>query len=319
MVAGPLTKASRTNGNDQDSAELGQRGWDRLVRQFEIHTEIHKSEAGFWPRLALLFVSVVFACPIVAVDWPDRRLSAWSKEQKLVATNVSGAVLITTWGIGNWDYFQTRPNANSEGWFAESTKEGGADKLGHFYVNYGLSHGLSQLYEHWGYKRKQAAAYGAWSSFGLMGLMELGDSFSEFGFSYEDMVMNAVGSYAGFLLWTQPKLARKIDFRVEYEPQFDRVDIFTDYENLKYSVALKLDGFDHLRDGPLRYLELQLGYYARGYSQSNPAHRERNVYVGLGLNLSRVLKDMSYRKTARIFNYLQLPGTNAAISNGLND
>jgi hypothetical protein len=197
------------------------------------------SNSRCWPGLLLLlFSGSMFALSTEAVEWPDRNVSDWDKEQKLVATNVAGALFITGWGIANWDYFQASPSAQNEGWFGEKTKEGGADKLGHFYVNYALSHGLSYLYERWGYPHNQAAVYGAWSSFGLMGLMELGDSFSDFGFSYEDMLMNAVGSYTGYLMWTRPELMRKIDFRVEFTPEFDEPDIFTDYENLKYLVAL---------------------------------------------------------------------------------
>ncbi|MGD2113174.1 MAG: DUF2279 domain-containing protein, partial [Gammaproteobacteria bacterium] len=122
------------------------------------------------------------------------------------------------------------------------------------------------------------------------------------------MVMNTLGSIAGYLLWTHPDLMRKIDIRLELTPRFDQADVFTDYENQKYLVALKLDGFDSLSDGPLRFLDLQLGYYARNYSQQDPDIRERNLFFGVGLNLSRLFTDLSWRKTARVFNYLQPPG-----------
>jgi len=285
----------------------------------KILSATRKIDTCFWLGVVLLCFGSIFVLPAAAIDWPEKNVSEWNKEQKLVATNMAGALLITGWGIINWDYFQTRPKTHSEGWFGENTKYGGADKFGHFYINYGLSQGLSSLYEHWGYSYNQAAAYGALSSFGMMGFMELGDAFSSYGFSYEDMVMNAVGSYTGYLMWTRPELKRKIDFRVEYSFGFNEPDIFTDYDNLKYLVALKLDGFDRLRDGPLRYMELQLGYYTRKYSQSNHEKRERNIYVGLGLNLSRVFADLSFRKISRVFNYLQLPGTHVDLKKDLND
>jgi hypothetical protein len=267
----------------------------------------------------LCFVGSIYALTATAIDWPDRNVADWSKEQKLAAANMAGALLITGWGIANWNYFQTRPHAQTEGWFGENTKSGGADKLGHFYSNYCLSHGLSSLYEDWGYSYDLASVYGAWSSFGMMGLMELGDAFSDYGFSYEDMVMNAIGSYTGYLMRTTPELKRKIDFRMEYSFKFEEQDIFTDYENTKYLVALKFDGFDHLQTGPLRYLEFQFGYYTRNYSDSNHEKRERNIYVGLGLNLSRVFADLSFRKMSRVFNYLQLPGTYIDVNKDLND
>lgn len=280
---------------------------------------ISKNDFTFSTAVMLCFVGLIFASSATAIDWPDRNISDWNKEQKLVATNMAGALLIMGWGIANWDYFQTRPNAKTEGWFSENTKYGGADKLGHFYSTYALSHGLSSLYEHWGYSSDQASVYGAWSSLGMMGLTELGDAFSDYGFSYEDMVMNTIGSYTGYLMRTRPELKRKIDFRVEYSFKFEEQDIITDYDNLKYLVALKLDGFDRLRASPLRYVELQLGYYTRNYSDPNDEKHERNIYAGLGLNLSRVFSDLSLRKVSRVFNYLQLPGIYVEQNKDLND
>jgi uncharacterized protein YfiM (DUF2279 family) len=268
---------------------------------------------------ALLLAGSMTASSAAAIDWPDANVSDWNKEQKLIAANAAGSLFILGWGIVNWDYFQSRPHSKNEGWFGEDTDEGGADKLGHFYACYLLSHGLAYRYERWGYRHDRAAVYGALSGFGLTGLMELGDSFSAYGFSYEDMAMNTLGSLAGYLLWTHPELMRKIDIRVELMPRFDQADVFTDYQHQKYLVALKLDGFDGLRDSPLRYLDLQLGYYARNYPQSSSGTSERNVYIGLGVNLSRVFADLSWRKTARVFNYLQVPGTHIDLRRDFND
>lgn len=274
--------------------------------------------AGKWWHIVLLLLAMGTQQRAFAQEWPSLDLSEWSREDKRFAVNLAGAAFITGWGIANWEYFQHSPHAGSEDWFGEGTKEGGADKWGHFYTTYALGHGLAYLYEHWGYGKREAAWHGAWSSFGLMGLMELGDSFSEYGFSYEDMVMNALGAYTGYLLKTRPELARKIDIRVELQPELDKTDVFTDYDNLKYLIALKLDGFERLNRGPLRYLELQLGYYARNYSHPDPERHERTLYIALGLNLSRILRDLSYPRAGRVFNYLQVPGTYVEHGNDLN-
>jgi hypothetical protein len=93
---------------------------------------------------------------------------------------------------------------------------------------------MAHTYESWGYLKKDGALYGALSSFGIMTWMELGDSFSEYGFSHEDFIMNALGSLAGYFLHTNPALADIIDFRFEYRPRFDELDIFTDYEHSKF-------------------------------------------------------------------------------------
>lgn len=233
-----------------------------------------------------------------------------SKEDKLRYANIGGALAITVWGITNWDYGERSAHADSEGWFAKSTKSGGADKLGHLYSGYVSGRILSSLYESWGYDTNMAALYGALSSFGLLSFMEIGDSFSsQYGFSYEDFIINGVGSYIGYILETHPGLDKKIDLRVEYKPSADNgIDIFTDYENTKYLIALKIDGFRSVKSKYLKYLELHLGYFTRGFDDINRS-KERNIYVGLGLNFSKLFREKSFKKTAVFLNYFQVPGT----------
>lgn len=266
-------------------------------------------------KVAGFFLLFILSCSLRPAYGFDLELT---KEQKLVAANVGGALFITGWGLVNWDYGQRSLSFRNEEWFGHNTKEGGADKVGHFHSNYVLSHILSGLCEHWGYPKEKAALYGTLSSFGLMSYMEFGDSFSEFGFSYEDFLMNALGSYVGYIMYTHPELSRKIDFRIEYLPTLQEQDFFTDYERTKYLVALKLDGFDVIENEYLKYLELHLGYYARGYSEVN-VRDERNLYVGIGINISRIFSKLSYKKTAKFFNYYQPPFSYLEFRKELND
>ena len=242
------------------------------------------------------------------------------KEDKVLYSNVAIATAIAAWGTYKWDYFKTSPTFESEGWFAEDTKEGGADKLGHLWFAYAASHGLGALYRHWGYKERAAGKLGALSSLGLTTLMEVGDSFSsKYGFSYEDAAMNAVGAGVGYLLWTRPDIARWIDLRVEWEPNSAASDIFTDYDNLKYLIAVKLEAAPSLRTSPLRFLELHAGYYARGYSRPAKVGRQRNLYVGIGINVSQILREVGHPRVGRFFNYVQAPYTYVSASRNLND
>lgn len=240
----------------------------------------------------------------------DDHWSQLDKRDKLLYTNIGGAVLITAWGVANWDYFERSPHADSEGWFEKNTGSGGADKLGHLYAAYVSSHALSPLYQSWGYSSRDAARYGAWSSFALMTFMEAGDSFSaSYGFSYEDLIMGGLGSYIGYLTEIDPDLGRKLDLRFEYDPVGgNSADIFTDYENSKYLLALKLDGFQAVHNRYLKYLELHLGYYTRNFD--NPAvENRRKLYFGIGINLSKIFAEKSYKKTATFLKYFQVPNT----------
>lgn len=232
---------------------------------------------------------------------------SFSKEEKVMITTIGGMAAVTTWGIINWDYFANSPKAYTEGWFSKDTKRGGVDKLGHFQFSYTLSHVLAGLNENWGYTRKKAAFLGSVSSFAVANLMELGDSFSDHGFSYEDFIANFLGSAAGYYLYTNPKLSEKLDFRVEYNPNFSTFDVFTDYDRLKYLAAIKLGGFDTFRNSFAKYLDLHIGYYTRQRNSTN--NWDRNLYVAVGINISAIFEKANMPKTAKIFNYLQLPYT----------
>jgi hypothetical protein len=95
-------------------------------------------------------------------------------------------------------------------------------------------------------------------------------------------------------------------------------DVITDYQNHKYLLALKADGFELLRNTPLSYLEVHLGYYARGYdnyqSSSGDDDRERTLYVGLGLNVGKLIESIW---ETRVFIYLQLPYTYVPLEHNL--
>ena len=137
--------------------------------------------------------------------------------------------------------------------------------------------------------------------------------FSDYGFSYEDMIFNTLGAAAGYLLWSYPELSRKIDLRVEYNPftsgDYDG-DITTDYDRLSYLIAFKAEGFDFIENPYLKYLELHVGFRARNYSDYSERPdvdlRKQYLYVGIGLNLSKLLRP--YLDTP-VFNYLQVPYT----------
>ncbi|MCP4719881.1 MAG: DUF2279 domain-containing protein, partial [Desulfobacteraceae bacterium] len=116
--------------------------------------------------------------------------------------------------------------------------------------------------------------------------------------------------------YRNPNLSKKIDFRVEYTPKFDQADFFSDYDNMKFLMAVKLDGFELSRSTYAEYLELHLGYYARGYPDE--INKERNIYIGIGISLSKIFNNFSMKKTARVFNYYQLPYTYISMDKDLN-
>ena len=241
-------------------------------------------------------------------------MSDWSKEEKALALNLGIGAVVLGWGFANWDYGSGGPRFQDEGWFDRETTEGGADKLGHLYSAYLFSHLFASQYERWDFDTDQAIQWGALSSLGVMGLIEVGDAFSDvYGFSYQDMLFNTFGAAAGYLLWSFPELSRKIDLRVEYNPFLSgdrQFDITTDYDRLSYLIAFKAEGFDFIENPYLKYLELHVGFRARNYAAYNEwrsvDQRKQFLYVGIGLNLSKLLRPYL---DVPVFNYLQVPYT----------
>ena len=261
---------------------------------------------------------IILTCVLICAVTPAHGFRELTREEKMIAVNAGAILAIAGWGIAFWDYGESSPALKDEGWFQEDTDKGGADKLGHFYTNYLVGRGLSSLYKSWGYEHDRAALYVALSSFGITGFMEIGDSISDYGFSHSDLIMNLLGSCAGYLLDTHPEIARKIDFRVEYVPDFQEADIVTDYERMRFLVAVKLDGFEAVTNDYLKYLELHLGYYVDGYQEAGD-DRSRNIYAGVGINLSRIFRELSHPRAAKVFNYYQVPYTYIKLNRDLDE
>jgi VanZ family protein len=192
----------------------------------------------------LLFHAIVFANEENA---SKNLIENLSKGEKLAITNVAIASGVLIWGFTQWGYGEENFHFDNEGWFEKETSNGGSDKLGHFYTNYLMARVVAPIYESWGYKSEDAALYAALTAGMLSGiLIELGDGFSEHGFSSQDFIADVLGAAAGYFWHINPSLAQKIDFRVEYAPSLhsDNVtDFTTDYEHMKHLVAIKANGF----------------------------------------------------------------------------
>lgn len=235
--------------------------------------------------------------------------SSLPKEKKALYANAAAVSFVTLYGFADWDYGSAGFSFAHEGWFGKNSKYGGADKAGHFWATYTLSDAFTGMYKHWGYDSQPASSYGAFSAWAVQALMELEDGTSKSqGFDWADMTMNTIGALTSVLLERYPDLDRKIDFRVEYAFNTKINGIFDDYSNMYYAVAVKLDGFDALENTWLQWVELQGGYYSRGYDTTELA-KERDLYVGVSVNFSKLFRQHDYQKTGKLLEYLQVPYT----------
>lgn len=254
-----------------------------------------------------------------ALEMPVSRAGAvpfrGAARKVLRSRQLAGGVILG-WGLLQWDYGSRPIHFRSEGWFGQGTPEGGADKLGHLYTGYVLTRGMASLYRGWGLDADRAAREAALTSVLVTTVMEVGDGFSPYGISGEDLLMNLAGAWVGQALARSPAWRERFDLRVEYRFNTTTNDFTTDYEHARHLAALKLGGFDALRDTPLRWLELQGGYYARGYSDPRASDR-RTAYVGVGLNLPLLLRRAGQERIATFLQFYQPPGTSLRLEDGL--
>lgn len=232
----------------------------------------------------------------------------------------SGATLVAAYGLSKWwqSGFGGGFKTTNEGWLGRNTEYGGADKLGHMYFNYSAVRLLTPLFEAAGNGRDASVSLAAWTAVGILTGVEVADGFSRrWRFSPQDAAMNVAGMLLGVVLETHPELDEKFDFRLAYRPSKDSdFNPFSDYSGQRYLLVVKADGFAPLRNNRfLRYLEVAVGYGARGFEGGG--ERRRDIYVGVSLNLSRLLADGVYegrmhstpfqRGTDRVFELVQFP------------
>jgi hypothetical protein len=221
--------------------------------------------------------------------------ASWTEDLKATKFE-SGAVAagVTTLGLTSWNWGSSKSfQINSENWFGAKTGSGGADKLGHAFTSYAMTNVLANKLMRQGRSPKRAALSAALTTQALMLYVEFFDGLSDdHGFAKEDVVMNMLGTGLAYTRTIYPGVHDFIDFRMEYEPSgYKGFRPFSDYAGQKYFFALKLSGFKILQDTPLRFLELQSGYYTRGFSEGEEADgfsRTRHTFVGIGINLNEL-------------------------------
>jgi Predicted periplasmic lipoprotein (DUF2279) len=248
----------------------------------------------------------------------EQTSDVWIDVAGLAALNIYYGTSSDDWGSKKFHF-------ENEGWFGKDTYALGMDKLGHAYGTYLYADYLTQRIAHSGGESAGAGITGAVLGFGLQSIVEVLDAYSsDFGFSKEDLIADGVGAGFSMLRSSIPGLSEKLDFRMEYDPWTNgssEFSPFNDYRSQKYLLALKLSGFEQFQDTPLRFVELQAGYFARGFGPKGQApigELRREPYFAIGVNLSELLNGSSVRDTLpaavarRSFEYFQVPYTYAA-------
>jgi Predicted periplasmic lipoprotein (DUF2279) len=216
-------------------------------------------------------------------------------------------------GLKTWDWGNSHEiRSEKEGWLGKDTSFGGADKVGHMYAHYLFQRGLYSAFN-WtenGDSRKWIYSIGLTCAVGLF--IELGDSkTSAYGFSYEDIVFDYSGILVGALLDRFPIADGFVGFSAHWYPTDayknnlktgskikEGLGLVNDYSGWKYMFNLKFAGFENLGfkvPMGLRILQIDLGFYTRGYSAYDKGDYSRpytrNIFVGISINSAQVLKE----------------------------
>ena len=282
------------------------------------------TKAVFW-FIFLFLTTAAFAGEKSLADKINETTRSISDASLITSDPLKGAVMdhllvdaaIAAYGFSYWHWGTESLHAGHEGWFGKNTATGGSDKTGHFYMTYLLSRVLSSRMEDRGVSLPKANLYGSLSALLAMSLLEVGDATSHYGFSKEDLICDALGAFGSYLLRSYPKLDEFFDIRMEYLPDWNHLkhgDHTTDYSNMRHLIAFNLSGFDTVKPTPLRFVELQVGYYSRGFRSYDTVPKSRQVYFGIGINLKEVAKLTKVHALENLFEFYQ-PGHTYVDSN----
>ena len=208
---------------------------------------------------------------------------------------------------------------HNEGLFGHDTDNIGVDKLAHAYNIYVFSDIL--------YARMKRKTGGGFKSALTSGLLALGlaaysevyDGFEDSsGWSMQDVGFDILGAGFSVLRNSVPGLSEKLDYRLLLVPNrhFYTHEGKEHFRQQHFLLSLKLAGFDAFHDSPLRFVELQAGYYARGFTPRERARGEmpqRKPFIGIGINVGELLfgstRSPVWRATKSVLNYIELPYT----------
>ena len=220
-------------------------------------------------------------------------------DRKTVLTTAGVLVGAQIVGYVAWWHTSSRSSFEvaNERWFQRDTYAGGADKASHVFLGYISTVAFQNIYRSLGRTPAQARGLALSVNILMDTLIELGDGFSKYGFSWEDIATGAIGTVlaTGLDAWSLKDTvglrfgyvkARIPDACCRYGGYGD------DYSKEIYSADLKLAGFLPrlgVRPGPARFLLLSVTYGSKGYRYSDAPLRQRNVGLEVGLNLREAL------------------------------
>jgi hypothetical protein len=260
------------------------------------------------PTPVLVPVVIADAAPAPAPS-PELPLEHDPGQHRWASAAILGGIYVplTVWAYFAWYYDQPDLPAfkvGGDGLFGERTYAGGADKMGHFWINHTLSLGTAQILRWGGFRPLAASALASGLSFGFFFFVEIKDGYY-YEFSPGDLVANGLGALTAAAMVNFPRFDELVDVRMQYLPS-DRfrteladgnVDVAEDYSGQTFAVALHLGALPYVKGSQaeswLRFVDLSVGFESRGYKpdppDGEPEDRSQRAFVGVSLNLQGVV------------------------------
>jgi hypothetical protein len=181
-----------------------------------------------------------------------------------------------------------------EGWFGRDTYAGGADKASHFVSYWGVSLILNEVNLAFGAPREQAILLASGASLLAGVATELGDGINKYGYSWEDVTMDALGAGAALAV-VHFRLEDLVGFRIGLvpAPKSPVGGLGKDYSQEMYTADLKIAGLSRRLDFDpwiARFLMLSMTYGVKGYPYAPPEIRARMVGIEIGLNFGAIMQ-----------------------------
>lgn len=223
---------------------------------------------------------------------------------------VGAGILVAAPAIGYFAWWRGSTGGSfrsaNERWFQRDTYAGGADKASHFVVGYMAEQTLEGIYGRLGHGPADTALLSL-STVALTGaLIELGDGFSQYGFSWEDATANLFGALAAATL---SRYGLRDTFGVRYGLVKALIPdaccrfggYGSDYSKEIYAFDLKLAGLLprwNVKPGLARFLLVSMTYGSKGYRYSDEEVRERNLGFEAGLNVPEILRAAGVKESS---------------------
>jgi hypothetical protein len=208
------------------------------------------------------------------------------------------------------------------------------DKAGHLFTNYQTSRLMMGAFNWAGFNKKQELFIGGTIGFAYMTAVECMDGFSNgWGFSYGDMIANALGTSAAIsqqAFWKEQRIQFKFSYAqsglAKYNPDLlgksFSTQILKDYNSQTYWLSVNPSSFIKKENKFPKWLNVAFGYSAYGmlggYENNFVVQdadgnvlkfdRERRYYFSLDVDLNRIkTKSKVLKKVFSVINILKFP------------